>query len=198
MSLTRVAIHLTALFLFLAGSFAFAEEETPQKLTSPDGRYSVEIVEKQQPGSEDDFTLVLSSRDKLVAQYPTYGFLIDAHWSPDGKCVAINNRRGNSGDYIWVLELPSGNALKHPDDKIGETWEKAALEAVHAKFAAASEETLRKDWLTATGWENGHIRLVVRSVYERDNHKWDFEAVADPKTGQIKSSKISKKSADAE
>jgi hypothetical protein len=192
-----------AIFLFtvmLSAVQVFAEEETPQKLSSPDGKYSVEIVDKPLPGADslEDFTLVLSSGGKAIAKVPTYGYLTAAHWSDDGKYVAVNNRRGNSGDYIWVFDLSTGKALKRPDDKRGEAWEKAAANAVHKELPSANPDTLNRDWVTATGWKNGQLLFVVRSVYRGDQHKWDFEAVADTNTWQIKSSKLVKKSADSD
>jgi hypothetical protein len=38
-----------------------------------------------------------------VAKYRTEGYLIDAFWSPDGRYVAVDNRRANSADYLWVF-----------------------------------------------------------------------------------------------
>jgi dipeptidyl aminopeptidase/acylaminoacyl peptidase len=173
-------------------------QEPPEKLTSPDGKYSVQILDKPMPGADslEEFTLVLSANGKEVAKVPTFGYLTAAHWSDDGKYVAVNNRRGNSGDYIWVFDLSTGKALKRPDDKNGEAWEKAAAKAVHKQLPSANENTLNRDWVTATGWKDGQLQFVVRSVYRGDEHKWDFEAAADPGTGQIKSSKLVKKSAD--
>jgi hypothetical protein len=173
-------------------------QEPPEKLSSPDGKYSVQILDKPMPGADsvEEFTLVLSSNGKEIAKMPTFGYLTAAHWSDDRKYVAVNNRRGNSGDYIWVFDLSTGKALRRPDDKNGEAWEKAAAKAVHKQLPSANENTLNRDWVTATGWKDGQLQFVVRSVYRGDEHKWDFEAIADPANWQIKSSKLVKKSAD--
>jgi hypothetical protein len=190
----------TALSTLLCASLVaavplWAQGDPPKKLESPDGKFTVEIADKALPGSDslEDFTLILSSGGKPVAQVPTFGFLIAAHWSDDGKYVAVNNRRGNSGDYVWVFDLHSGKALKKPDDTFGEAWQKAAAQAVRAELAAANEDTLVRDWVTAQGWKGGQLNVVVRSVYRGAPKKYDFEFLAEPATWQVKSSKLVKK-----
>lgn len=186
----------TAAFLLAVNSHSVAQSEPPKKISSPDGKYTVQIVDKALPGADslDDFTLIISGNGKALVKVPTYGYLTAAHWSSDGKYVAVNNRRGNSGDYVWVFDLQSGKALKQPDDKNGEAWEKAAAEAVHKELPSASEDSLVRDWVTAQGWKDGQLQFVVRSVYRGADKKYDFEAMADPANWQIKNAKLVKKS----
>ena len=193
-----ITTRLLFLVVFLLPWKLFGQNEPPQKLASPDGKYSVEIVHQALPGADslEEFTLMLSRGDKTVAKVPTFGFLTAAHWSADGKYVAVNNRRGNSGDYIWVFDLQSGKALKRPDDKYGEAWDKAAAKAVREELPSASEDTLVRSWLTAKGWEDGQLLFVHRSVYRGAKHKFDFEATADPSTWEIKTSMLVERSLD--
>jgi hypothetical protein len=177
-----------------------AQDESPKKLSSPDGKYLIELLEEALPGADslDDFTLVLSSNGKPLAKVSTFGFLTAAHWSEDGKYVAVNNRRGNSGDYVWVFELATGKALKQPDDTNGEAWEKAAAKAVRKQLPSANADTLIRDWVTAQGWKDGHLQLVVRSVYRGAKKKFDFQAAVDPATWQIKTSQLVARAPDAD
>ena len=190
-------MRLTTLFCLstaLSG-WLCAQDAAPTKILSPDGKSYVEISDTPLPGADslDDFTLIISANGKVLTKVPTYGFLLAAHWSSDGKYLAVNNRRGNSGDYIWVFNLQSGKALKQPDDKNGEAWEKAAGEAVHKELPSASEDTLVRDWVTAQGWKDGQLKVVVRSVYRGANKKFDLEMLVDPADLQIKNSKLVKR-----
>ena len=188
-------VFCAAAFLPLCNFPLSAQSEPPAKITSPNGKYSVEIVDQALPGADslEEFTLIVSGQGKALAKVPTFGYLTAAHWSDDGKYVAVNNRRGNSGDYVWVFDLQSGKALKQPDDKHGEAWEKAAADAVHKELPSANEDMLVRDWVTAQGWKDGQLQFVVRSVYRGADKKYDFEAVADPANWQIKSAKLVKR-----
>ena len=41
---------------------------------------------------------------------------MDTFWSPEGRYVAVVNRRANSGDYLWVFSLGDGRTVKKPVD----------------------------------------------------------------------------------
>src|SRR5436305_3034886 len=78
----------------------------PSQLCSRDHSFCVEIIPKALPESdpyERFYTITLSSRGRVISQFPTEGYLLDALWSPNGTYVAVNNRRGSSGDYLRVL-----------------------------------------------------------------------------------------------
>ena len=199
--LTKFVLRFAVVSASMVAAVSFlGQSDIPEKFTSPDGKYLVQMVQKAMPGSDslDDFTLVVALKGKIVIKVPTYGYLIAAHWSPDGKYVAVNNRRGNSGDYLWVFDLRSGKAVKQPDDKNGESWEKAAAAAVHKEWASADEDTLVRDWVTAQGWEGDQLKVVIRSVYRGSESAWDLETVVDPVTWQIQSSKLVKTTEDAD
>ena len=189
----RLTIPISATAFLLLSTFPLsAQSEPPKRISSPDGKYAVEIVEKALPGSDslDQFTLIVSGNGKTLAEVPTFGYLIAAHWSSDGKYVAVNNRRGNAGDYVWVFDLNSGKVLKQPDDKNGEDWEKAAADAVHKELPSANEDTLVRDWVTAQGWDGNQLKVVVRSVYRGAGGAFDLEAVVDPANWEIQNAKL--------
>jgi hypothetical protein len=69
-----------------------AQEDPPKILRSPDGAYAVRMVDKPAPGADpvmDFFTLEVLRGDTTIARVPTYGYLVGAHWSPDGTMVAV-------------------------------------------------------------------------------------------------------------
>ncbi len=102
---------------------------------------------------------------KVIAKYPTYGFLMDAFWSEGERYVAFNNRRANGGDYLWILSLTDGKALKMPQD-LAETLHKKQLGLAKGEdakktmadirkiCATCSLDSMRKEWLIATGWKS--------------------------------------------
>lgn len=189
--LMTVAVALTPLTLW-------PQSETPEKFLSPNGKYVVQIVQKAMKGADslDDFTLVIGMKSRTLTKVPTYGYLTAAHWSPDGKYVAVNNRRGNSGDYVWVFDLNTGKAIKSADDKNGEAWQKAAAEAVRKELPSANDNTLVRDWLTAQGWDSDGLKIVVRSIYRGTSDAFDWQAVVDPANWQVKSAKLERKPAE--
>lgn len=196
MRLTTLAF--TAVLLMIVNLRSVAQSEPPKKISSPDGKFAVEIVDQALPGTDslDEFTLIVSQEEKPLTKVPTFGYLIAAHWSDDGRYVAVNNRRGNSGDYVWVFDLKTGKALKQPDDNNGENWQKAAAQAVHKDLPSANEDTLIRDWVTAQGWRGGQLQIVVRSAYRGADKKYDLEILTDPVSWQIKSSKLVKRNLD--
>jgi hypothetical protein len=191
---------ICAAFLFLfsldASSKNASDWTPPAKICSTDKSYCIAIAEKslseksangriesEYPESEDR-TLVVSAKDKIVAEYPTYGYLLSAFWSPDGKYVAINNRRANAGDYLWVISLPDGKAIKVPDDLAPkperERLEKRA-ETVQAqitkRFSQCTADELDKSWLEATGWKDA-ATLAVRESFKFIPNNKTFYVVA--------------------
>src|SRR5207249_4302295 len=139
------------------------------------------------------YTLVLSTNRKPLTKVATYGYISTVQWSPDGSYVAVNNRRGNSGDYIWVFHLPDGEVLKRPGDNYGESWQKSADAAFEKAFpVAANGDNFIRNWVTAAGWKGGRLLFVVRSIYRGEDAGFDFEGSADVEGWRIVSSKVSK------
>jgi hypothetical protein len=67
-------------------------------------------------GHPDECTLRVSAGGQTLAEFPTMGYLLNVFFSPDSAHVAINNRRANAGDYLWVISMHDGRAIKMPDD----------------------------------------------------------------------------------
>lgn len=160
----------------------------PARITSPDGSSSVRIVPMAMPNTDDPldvFTLEISQGDKVVARAPTMGYLIAAHWSPDGRHVAVNNRRGNQGDYLWVFSLPDGAAIKRADDALGQRWLGVALAEIEDRVKEANADGLIRSWTTADGWSpTGELLLNVRARY-RGPGTFDFTAPAIFRNGKL-------------
>jgi len=173
-----------------------AQEKPPEELYSPDKQYSVRILHSALPGSDPDegfFTIVVRNGKHDLAKYPTEGYLIDAFWSPDGKYVAVDNRRGNSGDYLWVFGLPDGSVIKMPIDadpkQPTEYYEKNVREMVARVTAVYPELTydqFKKLFTFAHGWtKSGELEVktnmgfrnleneiaVVWETYKIENEK---------------------------
>jgi hypothetical protein len=177
--------------LFVASisiSFTARSQDTPEwtppaKLCSTDNHYCVAIVEKSLPDKSakgrissdypetEDSTLVVSANGHVLAEYPTFGYLLSAFWRPDGKYVAVNNRRANSGDYLWVISLPNGRAIKVPEElapgQERESLKKRSsdvLERVAQRFPKCTDIDLTKNWLEARAWKNQN-ELIVREDF---------------------------------
>lgn len=163
-----------------------ADDEPPALVKSPDGKSVVRIVDRAMPGTDgntDFFTLEVSHNGKVVARAATEGYLISAHWNADGSKVAVNNRRGNSGDYLWVFSLPDGVVLKKADDKTGEAWLTAGAKAL--KGAGQGGE-IYKSWLNATGWSAAGDLEINARMRMRGGAGFDFTAPASYKNGKWK------------
>jgi hypothetical protein len=121
----------------------------------------VKIVNSALPGADPYtgfFTLVLQNQGKILSEYPTIGYLLNAFWSPNGVSVAVNNRRGIDGDYLWVFSLKDGKALKKPDD--GQA--KAIADSASKKFPECDPRALDGSLTETLGWRNS-IELVVQT-----------------------------------
>jgi hypothetical protein len=158
-----------------------ADDGPPAQIASPDGSTSVRILQQAMPGTDgvtDFFTMEVLRGEKVVARVPTEGYLISAHWSPDRRLVAVNNRRGNSGDYLWVFSLPDGTCLKKADDDLGQRWLTMAMNGIAGKVRGATADSVYKSWLTATGWSaSGELQLNARIRYSKAG-TFDFLAPA--------------------
>jgi hypothetical protein len=160
------------------------DDGPPALVKSPDGKSVVRIVDRAMPGTSggtDFFTLEISHNGKVVAQVATEGYLISAHWNADGSKVAVNNRRGNSGDYLWVFSLPDGIVLKKADDKTGEAWLAAGGKAL--KDTGQGGE-IYKSWLNATGWSAAGDLEINARMRLSGGAGFDFTAPASYKNGK--------------
>jgi hypothetical protein len=186
-------LHLIAT-LGLAISTSFAQTNQ-REFTAPDAKSTVRMLEKPIAGADvllDFFTLEVLASGKVVAQVPTCGFIMNVYWSLDGSLIAVNNRRGNSGDYLWIFTIPGGKCIKRADDKIGDRWENTALSAI--KKAAPGAKELGKSWLCADGWTpDGKLKISVRSKFNGGG-TWDYSATVPmgtmtPEAASVKAAK---------
>ncbi len=165
-----------------------AQDAPPTCILSPDGKSSVRILEQPVPGTDDpldNFTLEIRFREEVVARAPTTGYLASAHWTPDGRLVAINNRRGNAGDYLWVYALPEGTCLKRADDPLGTRWIGAALAEIEDAAPGATADSLIRNWLTADECPApDQLRITIRARY-RGPGAFDFTAPVVLRNGKL-------------
>lgn len=180
---TRAGAALSSLLLSMLFTLTTHSSAQASELTSPNGRYTLRIVEKSLPHADPVYgnaTLVLSKRDRTLSKVPTTGYLISALWSPDGKYVAVNNRRGNSGDYVWVFSLADGRRLKKPDDDSVSF----PLSKITKIYPDCNEGSFDRDLTIAKTWKPGNeleiemrwrfykTALIVRhGVYRISAHK---------------------------
>jgi hypothetical protein len=153
---------------------AQTEWKPSTELCSADHEYCVKIVAETQ--DLDHRTLSVSSKARVLAQFPTFGYLMDAFWSPDNKYVAINNRRANAGDYLWVISLSDGAALKMPDDLATEMGKKnlghingddpwgKTVQEVTTRFTECAHDRLDHKFLFAQGWKSASELLVLEEL----------------------------------
>ena len=145
--------------------------DPPSRVCSSDSKYCVRM--KPTPGHPDECTLSVSASGKVLATFPTMGYLLDVFFSPDNAYVAINNRRANSGDYLWVISLRDGKAIKMPDDAAGEAgkkdlgtiagdhWSDQSRPDVIAQCPTCTSDDLRHSFLFSTGWtSSGELKVV--------------------------------------
>jgi len=166
-------VHLLPVItLFTAASLTAtaADSEPPAELCSPDHRYCVTILDSALPGADPDngfFTIAVRSGRQFITKYPTIGFLLDAFWSPDGKHVAVDNRRANSGDYLWVFRLSDGRAIRMPVDAVPghsddtyETYAKDMVQRVTSKFPELTYGEFNKLFTFAHAWtKSGELEV---------------------------------------
>ena len=161
-------------FVALSSAAIAAQDQPPQELYSPNHGYSVRILSSALPGADPYdgfFTIAVCRDEQYMAKYPTVGFLLDAFWSPDEKYVAVDNRRSNSGDYLWVFRLGDGRAIRmpvdavpgHPEDAY-EKYVENLTRRIGRKFPELTSGEFRKLFTFAKGWTNSGD-LVVKTNF---------------------------------
>ena len=156
----------TSISLFITVDLAASKPEyQPPKPCTPDKQYCVEITERKLPGSPEleDATLILRHKGRVLARYPTFGYLLNIYWSPHLRYVALNNRRANSGDWLWVISLADGKVIKMPTDLAEELHKKmlgapdaddAGLREITEKFSQCAGEGIHHEYLLAMSWQS--------------------------------------------
>jgi len=137
------------------------EWKPPRHVNSPDGRFSVEIRDTKPDQKSNDELLIIRDRDKELARQMTFGYLLDVFWDDTGKYVAVNNRRANAGDYLWVFSLSNGKCIKEPDSPQLTPLSKLAFDAFQRLDRRATDDKLEKVWVKAKGWW-GSGKLLMR------------------------------------
>jgi len=167
-------LRRSSLTMLLATSIAVsaAAWAPPSVITSPDGQYSIRMLDEKPLTSghpyDYDRTIALFHLDQPISRFPTLGFLLDAHWSPDAKFVAVNNRRANSGDYLWVFSLADGKPVKVPEDqsdsnKLGPVGDVFAR--VRGKLSGYAKREEDRYSIRSTGWKSAteaKVEIFVR------------------------------------
>jgi hypothetical protein len=116
----------------------------------------------------------------MLVRVSTIGYLLGAFWTLDERYVAVNNRRGNSGDYLWVFSLRTGQVIKGPDDigPVGKQLDSDALtRAIVEKVTSQLPEltlktflrrtTIAKCWLT-----NNQLKVDTSLLFANGNGVW--------------------------
>jgi hypothetical protein len=146
-------------------SAADREPLAPPEVFSPDREYSVRLDRSELPTTDsvNDSTLVITHKGHVLSHFPTFGSLSEVFWSPAGY-LAINNRRANNGDYLWVCRLHDGKALKVPDDN---NVFVATAQCVSTKFPDLLPSKLLRGYMTALGWKNtNELRVKTGLIYQ--------------------------------
>lgn len=143
----------------------------PSRVCSRDSKYCVDMIATA--GHPDECTLRVSAGGKILAEFPTMGYLLDVFFSPDNAYVAINNRRANAGDYLWVISLRDGKPIKIPDDVAedvgkkeagriaGDHWSDQSIPEIITLCPTCTNDDLRHSFLFSTGWtSSGELKVV--------------------------------------
>jgi hypothetical protein len=142
----------------------------PQELCSPDQNFCVTIAPADSREGAGGKNLIVTSSGRTLAQYPTSGYLLHAFWTR--QYVAVNNRRANTGDYLWVISLADGSTLKVPEvDAQGDSWE-ATMQQITARWPDLAKNENYKAWLQTRGWKSAAELNVVETVQFRTLQAW--------------------------
>ncbi|MDQ6911681.1 MAG: hypothetical protein M3128_02270 [Verrucomicrobiota bacterium] len=189
-----VEIMVGACLILVGSEFANAQLETqdtpappPAKLESPNRDYVIEMRNNEDASASDDNNrqLVITRNGKQIASQKTFGYLSgDAFWNDSGTLVAINNRRGNSGDYVWIFSLPDGKCLKAADSAQFHFVEEAADQAFRNLDKRAVAKDLDKEWIYAGEWVGDGKTLLINlhrryffTFKEAQFPSFDFDAL---------------------
>jgi len=106
------------------------------------------------------------------------GYLLDVFYSADNSYVAINNRRANAGDYLWVISLRDGQPLKIPEDVATELGKKElgqisgdhfplhrAMPEVTALCPECTTDNLNHPFLFSRDWKSSDELNVVEEFH---------------------------------
>ena len=166
-------LRLILMVTFIPSKLVLAQQSPPSELKSPDHHHALKMLHSALPGSDPDdgfFTIAVYAGQHCLSKFPTEGYLENAFWSTDGKYVAVNNRRANSGDYLWVFRLADGCAIKKPVDadphqeNAYEQFERRLIAPVTAVDPTLTFDTLRKDFTVSTGWIKNDDLAVANDV----------------------------------
>jgi hypothetical protein len=149
---------------------AFAGSSYPLQFSSPDKKYTLRLEAATQP-QPGEYGIVLYQGKKVISEfnYILEDHIVDILWNSSDSYFAINNRHAIGGDFIWIFSLPTGVAVKRPDDlTVGRT-----LIKVHNKYPQYSDGNLRGHYTFACEWRSD-TELLVCTILIFDN---DHEAI---------------------
>jgi hypothetical protein len=159
----------------------------PTRLESPNRQYVIEMRDNDDASAnyDNEQILVISRNGKQVASQKTFGYLSgDASWNESVTLVAINNRRGNSGDYVWIFSLPDGRCLKSADSAQFNFIEEAADKAFRNLDKRAAAKDWDKEWIYAGQWVGDGKTLLINlsrryffTLKEPNFPSFDFDAL---------------------
>ena len=174
----REAAELVAALRKLLGSTVSNTATVRPRVESNSG-FAVDVIDGIAPGGGgfEDRSLVLRQGNAEIGRFPTFGYVLNFYASPDQRFVAVNNRRGNSGDYLWIIGT-DGRVLKRPEDELGQRIEREAVERANRVAQQRSPEFQgHKTWINAIEWKNDtSLSVIVRALHiipNRDSLKQD-------------------------
>ena len=140
---------------------------------SPHGEFAINYLPVAKANMTPDCTayLVLERKGKEIARFPTIGEIQEVFWSPDGRYVAINNRRGESGDYLWVVATESGVVIHKPDDDL-------PIKDETKQFPEYAHLELHKEWIMPKGWKpNNSLWVRVDDIYSHSDEYLSIDII---------------------
>lgn len=159
---------LNGLILCLAGWFsstAFADGSYQLRFSSPDKKYTLELRKAAVDPQSGEYGIVLSQGKKVISDfdYVLEDHIVDILWNSSSSYFAINNRHSIGGDFIWIFSLPSGVAVKKPDNRN----DLRTISIVHERYPQYSDETFNGGYTFAYKWRSD-TELLVCSILLSD------------------------------
>jgi hypothetical protein len=165
------------LFRIIIGFAAFLSPElmggqdSIQTIESGDRTFQISLRDRSTSEHDRyDKILTITKQGREIVHVLTEGYLLEAFWSSENRFVAVNNRRANSGDYVWVFSLSDGRVLRKPPYDDGQAETRGIAAKLQKLFPPYSPGDIDGSLSLARGWKTDNDLVIeTRLVYAGRN-----------------------------